>query len=96
MSCMACQAASRDALDLLQAAEEHGIDGRPVTLLIEGMDPERLWRVLLYQTSYAPTAVSAYAGVTGFPPAQIVAWIRENVQDVQREIREEGGNHDGC
>jgi hypothetical protein len=93
VKCLACQAASRDALDLIDAQADSAADGGGgrVEQLVRGMDPDRMWRVLIYLTGHAAALAFAYSDAARLPVADVLTVLREETAAVMRE-----GGIGGC
>lgn len=83
MGCLACDAASRDALDLLDAVVADSISSDRVRSLVNGMDPERTWRVLLFMAGFTAALAGAYSGLSGVPQAELTRIFREETEEAQ-------------
>ena len=60
--CLACDAARRDAADLLVMAVEDGITTDRIAHFMDAMDGERAWRVALFLAGVAAGLVEVHGG----------------------------------
>lgn len=77
--CLACDAARRDAADMVVMAVEDGFTSDRIHHLVDAMDRERAWRVALFLAGVAAGLVDVLADQVDIKPAEIAEQLRKEM-----------------